>query len=79
MPIFARKSFNALEAEASSEPQHGGIRLKRSLSVLNLISLGIGNIIGAGIFILTGHAAAKNAGPAITLSYVVSPACVTRS
>ena len=52
---------------------------------LNLVSLGIGDIIGAGIFVLTGHAAAANAGPAITLSFVLgalsaaSPGCVTRS
>jgi basic amino acid/polyamine antiporter, APA family len=73
-PIFARKSFDALEAEASSEAPRGGVKLRRSLSVLNLISLGIGNIIGAGIFVLTGHAAAANAGPAITLSYVLGAA-----
>jgi APA family basic amino acid/polyamine antiporter len=39
--------------------------------MLNLVALGVGNIIGAGIFVLTGEAAAVNAGPAITLSYVV--------
>ncbi|MGB6661771.1 MAG: amino acid permease, partial [Xanthobacteraceae bacterium] len=49
----------------------GRVNLKRSLSVWNLVSLGIGNIVGAGIFVLTGHAAAENAGPAITLSYVL--------
>jgi APA family basic amino acid/polyamine antiporter len=71
MSIFVCKSFEALEAEASPEARHGGVKLKRSLSLLNLIALGIGNIIGAGIFVLTGHAAAVNAGPAITLSYVL--------
>jgi APA family basic amino acid/polyamine antiporter len=69
--IFARKSFDALKTEASPEVSRGGVKFKRSLSMLNLISLGIGNIIGAGIFVLTGHAAAENAGPAITLSYVL--------
>jgi basic amino acid/polyamine antiporter, APA family len=70
--IFARKSIATLEAEAEdAQAQQGGIKLKRSLSLLNLIALGIGNIIGAGIFVLTGHAAAVNAGPAITLSYVL--------
>ena len=70
--IFARKSLQALQAEASDEtPPHGGIRLNRVLSMLTLVALGIGNIIGAGIFVLTGEAAALNAGPAITLSYVV--------
>ncbi len=70
--IFARKSLQALQAEASDETlPHGGIRLNRVLSMLTLVALGIGNIIGAGIFVLTGEAAALNAGPAITLSYVV--------
>jgi basic amino acid/polyamine antiporter, APA family len=74
--IWARKSLAALEAEAA-EPQvqalttHDGVPLKRSLSALNLVSLGIGAIIGAGIFVLTGHAAAANAGPAITLSFLL--------
>ena len=74
--ILARKSIAALEAEAGDpEAQtltaHDGVPLKRSLSALNLVSLGIGAIIGAGIFVLTGHAAAANAGPAITLSFVL--------
>ena len=43
---------------------------KRSLSALQLVTLGIGGIIGAGIFVLTGHAAAANAGPAVTLSFM---------
>ena len=51
---------------------HGGVPLKRTLSAWSLISLGIGCIIGAGIFVLTGHAAATNAGPAIALSFVLS-------
>ncbi|MGD0026224.1 MAG: amino acid permease [Xanthobacteraceae bacterium] len=73
--IWVRKSIATLEAEAA-EPDvqvmttHDGIPLKRSLSAVNLVSLGIGAIIGAGIFVLTGHAAAANAGPAITLSFV---------
>jgi basic amino acid/polyamine antiporter, APA family len=73
--IWVRKSIATLEAEAF-EPDvqamttHDGVPLKRSLSALNLVSLGIGAIIGAGIFVLTGHAAAANAGPAISLSFV---------
>jgi APA family basic amino acid/polyamine antiporter len=73
--IWTRKSIAALEAEAE-EPEvqalttHDGVPLKRTLSAVNLVSLGIGAIIGAGIFVLTGHAAAANAGPAITLSFV---------
>lgn len=75
--IWLRKSIAALEAEAA-EPDaqalttHDGVPLKRTLSALNLVSLGIGEIIGAGIFVLTGHAAAANAGPAITLSFVLA-------
>jgi basic amino acid/polyamine antiporter, APA family len=70
-----RKSPAVLAAEAD-EPEvgaltaHDGVPFKRSLSALNLVTLGIGAIIGAGIFVLTGHAAAANAGPAITLSFV---------
>ena len=46
-------------------------RLSARLSAVNLVALGIGAIIGAGIFVLTGHAAAANAGPAITLSFAL--------
>jgi APA family basic amino acid/polyamine antiporter len=51
---------------------HDGNGLKRTLSTWSLLALGIGNIIGAGIFVLTGQAAAIHAGPAIGLSFVVS-------
>jgi basic amino acid/polyamine antiporter, APA family len=54
-----------------SESQESG-GLKRSLTALNLTTLGIGAIIGAGIFVLTGQAAAQYAGPAIVLSFIVS-------
>jgi basic amino acid/polyamine antiporter, APA family len=73
--IWVRKSIAALEAEAAEadmQTAQGGVPLKRSLSALSLVSLGIGDIIGAGIFVLTGHAAAAYAGPAITLSFVLS-------
>src|SRR5579863_5292453 len=75
--LWARKPLAVLEAEAE-EPEvqaltaHDGVPLKRSLSALSIVALGIGDIIGAGIFVLTGHAAAANAGPAITLSFVIS-------
>jgi len=46
--------------------------LKRALSSGNLITLGIGAIIGAGIFVLTGQAAAQYAGPAIVISFIIS-------
>lgn len=50
----------------------GGPTLRRTLSGLNLVLLGIGAIIGAGIFVLTGTAAAQYAGPAIVLSLVIA-------
>jgi APA family basic amino acid/polyamine antiporter len=67
--LFVRKSIAALKAEAA---ESGESTLKRSLSALNLTALGIGAIIGAGIFVLTGTAAALHAGPAVTLSFVVA-------
>jgi basic amino acid/polyamine antiporter, APA family len=75
--IWVRKSIPVLQAEAEEADRqalttHDGVPLKRSLSAISLVSLGIGDIIGAGIFVLTGHAAAANAGPAITLSYVLA-------
>jgi APA family basic amino acid/polyamine antiporter len=80
--IWARKSIAAVEAEAAESnaqamTAQGGVPLKRTLSAANLVSLGIGVIIGAGIFVLTGNAAASYAGPAITLSFVLGGfACV---
>jgi len=66
--VWARKSVADLMAEGGA----GVARpLKRTLSALHLVALGIGGIIGAGIFVLTGHAAAANAGPAVTLSFVL--------
>ena len=63
---FVRKSIATIQAESDSKD------LKRSLSALNLVSLGIGCIIGAGIFVLSGNAAANHAGPAIVLSFVIT-------
>jgi APA family basic amino acid/polyamine antiporter len=68
--FWARKSTAALTQEAAE----GGSEVhapKRALSALNLVGLGIGGTIGAGIFVLTGHAAAANAGPAVTLSFAL--------
>jgi len=65
--IFATKPINTIMSEASEEGEHS---LKRALGPINLVSLGIGAIIGAGIFVLTGAAAAKYAGPAIVLSFI---------
>jgi basic amino acid/polyamine antiporter, APA family len=70
--IWARKSTEALAKEAAHGDASGEVRpLRRTLSALNLVALGVGGIIGAGIFVLTGHAAAANAGPAVTLSFLL--------
>jgi len=66
--LFIRKTLAELELQADSN--HNS--LKRHLSALNLTLLGVGCVIGAGIFVLTGTAAATHAGPAIALSFVVS-------
>src|SRR5919106_1598774 len=55
-----------------SDVEHGGKSLRRSLSAWDLTLLGIGAIIGTGIFVLTGTAAANQAGPAIVLAYVAA-------
>ena len=67
--LLAVKPLSRLLKEAENEGESG---LKRTLGPLNLITLGIGAIIGAGIFVLTGQAAAKHAGPAVVLSFVVA-------
>jgi APA family basic amino acid/polyamine antiporter len=66
--LFVRKSIAALKAEAEYTDEHS---LKRTLTATNLIMLGIGAIIGAGFFVLTGTAAAKHAGPAVAISFVM--------
>jgi len=63
------KPMSLLSKEAGEQGEH---TLKRSLGPLNLVTLGIGAIIGAGIFVLTGQAAAKHAGPAVALSFVLA-------
>ncbi|QNH60825.1 amino acid permease [Hymenobacter sediminicola] len=64
-----KKSLELLRQEAA---ETGANTLKRSLNGFNLITIGIGVIIGAGLFSLTGIAAANNAGPAVTLSFIVA-------
>lgn len=68
MSIWKRKSLAVLLSEAD-ESEKG---LKRTLSSRSLVALGIGAIIGAGLFSLTGIAAAEHAGPAVTLSFVLA-------
>ncbi|WP_304168671.1 APC family permease [Phenylobacterium aquaticum] len=64
--IFRRKSV----AQIQSEHENG--ELARSLSALNLVMLGIGCVIGTGIFVLTGRAAAQFAGPGIMISFIIT-------
>ena len=64
--IFVRKSVEQMH----DEHEHG--ELKRSLGATNLVLLGIGCIIGTGIFVLTGRAAAQFAGPAIIISFIIT-------
>ncbi len=66
--LWKTKSYERLIAEASDDEKG----LKRTLSAGALIALGIGAIIGAGLFSLTGIAAAEHAGPAVTISFVVA-------
>src|ERR1051325_6090148 len=65
--IFATKSLEMLAEEAKGEN-----RLRRLLGPVGLTSLGIGAIIGAGIFVMTGRVAAVDAGPAIVVSYIIA-------
>jgi APA family basic amino acid/polyamine antiporter len=67
MNLFRRRTVTELQAEA--ERDHS---LKRALGAVNLTALGIGAIIGTGIFVLTGTVAAQNAGPAVVLSFILA-------
>src|ERR1700694_2477668 len=64
--MLATKSIAAYQKEAADKP------LVRALGIPSLIAFGIGGIIGTGIFVLTGLAAAQHAGPAIVISFVVA-------
>ncbi|MGI8510690.1 MAG: amino acid permease [Gemmatimonadaceae bacterium] len=70
MGLTSRKSIAVLQAEAAGEGE--GHKLRRVLGALNLTTLGIGAIIGAGIFVLTGTAAAQYAGPGIVFSFLLA-------
>ena len=65
--LWATKSFEALRQEAQAN-----VGLKRSLGALDLVTLGIGAIMGTGIFVITGQAAALHAGPAVVVSFVIA-------
>jgi basic amino acid/polyamine antiporter, APA family len=66
MSLATRKSISDLQAEAARPT------LRRALGPLNLTALGIGSVIGTGIFVLTGTAASQNAGPALVLSMIIA-------
>lgn len=66
--LFRRKSI----AQLVSESEDGSHTLKKTLTSFNLVTLGIGAIIGAGLFSITGLAAANHAGPAVTISFIVA-------
>jgi APA family basic amino acid/polyamine antiporter len=72
--LLAKKPLNIIMEESKDVGEHS---LRRALGATNLISLGIGAIIGTGIFVLTGTASANHAGPAIVLSFILAAtACV---
>jgi APA family basic amino acid/polyamine antiporter len=70
MGLWSKKSLDILMREAEGAGE--AVTLRRSLGAMNLTLLGIGAIIGAGIFVLTGTAAAQYAGPAIVLSFILA-------
>src|SRR5271155_6231216 len=67
--LLATKPLSVIMEEAQDT---GESSRRRALGPVNLITLGIGAIIGAGIFVLTGQAAAQSAGPAIVVSFILS-------
>ena len=69
MSLFVKKSLDQIMAQAANDD---GTGLKRTLGAGNLIALGIGAIIGAGLFVRTAAASAEAAGPAVTLSFIVA-------
>jgi basic amino acid/polyamine antiporter, APA family len=69
MALFATKSIEQIRTEQLGSAEHS---LKRVLGPMNLLFLGIGAVIGTGIFVLTGQAAAANAGPAVVISMIIA-------
>src|SRR5215510_5410810 len=67
--LLVKKPLDQLLAESAQADTHG---LKRVLGPINLIALGVGAVIGAGIFVFTGSAAAQFAGPAISISFILA-------
>ncbi|MDR0725101.1 MAG: amino acid permease [Prevotellaceae bacterium] len=73
MPDRLFRKKNISDSIKESEGFNGG--LKRTLSATNLVTLGIGAIVGTGIFVITGQAAAEYAGPSLTISFLISAVC----
>ncbi len=71
MTLFSKKPLDRLIAESEGVGEKGG-HLKRTLSATSLVALGVGAIIGAGIFTLTGVAASTHAGPALVYSFILA-------
>src|SRR6187431_751449 len=69
MSLFATKPISTIIAEAEESGEH---TFKKTLSSLDLTMLGVGAIIGTGIFVLTGQAAGKHAGPAVIISMIIA-------
>ncbi len=69
MSLFATKSIDRLIEEGGD---HSGSELKRSLSAMQLVALGVGGIVGAGIFVLAGTIAANHAGPAVVYAFIAA-------
>ncbi|MDR0713348.1 MAG: amino acid permease [Bacteroidales bacterium] len=65
--LFQKKDISSMVGKSADSRG-----LRRTLSVTNLVALGIGAIVGAGIFVITGQAAANHAGPALTVSFLIS-------
>jgi APA family basic amino acid/polyamine antiporter len=68
-PLFATKSIDLLQKEAEGTGEHS---LKRNLGPVNLVALGIGAIIGAGLFVRTADAIAQRSGPSVTLAFILA-------
>ena len=69
MSLFRTKPIDQIIAESKEEGAH---TLKRTLGAWSLLALGVGGIIGTGIFVLTGQAAAQHAGPAVIISMALA-------
>src|SRR5271167_1269468 len=66
---FVKRSIEALQHEAATGHEQG---LHRTLSALSLTMLGVGGVIGSGIFIMTGQEAARHAGPAVVIAFALA-------